>query len=440
MSGTVQLRQKRFEFAADGVAICFLLATFPFLVTAGSTTEDTATLHQFASQTNLTSWLAETDSPCASGWPGVTCNSQQRVTKVQLVNYGNTGQFPVYLDQLDALETLQLSNGQLFGTLPSAWSLAFPFLQQLDLSNNNITGSLPDTWTDTGSFPNLTALNLAGAFNKNTTRGLPFKTGQQGMATLTSLNMALCNMTGSLPANWGSGFTQLSTLSLSDNNLTGTLPPEWGRFLGTHNLTDLGLDGNALSGSLQSTWGQAGSFIHLQRLNLGNNKLNGTLPTQWGTAGSLPAVTLLQLPNNRFTGSLPEPWASTGALPSLEAIYLQGNSLTGGISLSWANNWPSVLKYLKPGNPSMCEPIRARLSGVSVFGSSTPALSCLDSGCNQEGDIASALALGPGQKCVVTVTSNGSIAATGCPPGKGLQTHWCKHHVHISCCGQCVRT
>ena len=423
MSAQDRYRGKDVELARDGyrqsfLRVCLLLATLPLLVSAGSTTTDSSALQQFAVQTNLTSWLSRTGSPCASGWPGVTCNIQQRVTQLQLVNYGNTGQFPAFLDQLDALEILQLSNGQLFGTLPSSWSLAFPFLQQLDLSSNNITGGTPDSWTDTGSFPNLTTLNLSGAFNKNTTRDLPFQAGRQGMANLAVLNLALCNITGSLTASWGSGLSQLSTLILSSNSLTGILPVEWGTSPGTSNLTELQLDGNALYGTLQPSWGQPGSFTHLQRLNLASNKLKGALPAGWGGAGAFPALSLLQLNNNNFTGTLPDPWAVAGAFPQLATVYLQGNSLMGGIPLSWANNRPNMLKYLRPGNPSMCEPIRARLSGVRVFGSTSPALSCLDGGCNEAGDIASSLALGPGQSCIVTVAANGSITANACPPGE----------------------
>lgn len=406
---------------------CLLLVSLPLLVSAGSSATDAAALQRFALQTNLTSWLLPVGVPCNSTdqetnfvgpWPGVTCNSQQRVTKVQLFNYGSTGEFPAYLNQLDALEALQLSNGLLVGTLPSAWSLAFPFLQQLDLSNNNITGGIPDLWTAAGSFSNLTALNLTAAFNKNTTRELPFSTGQLGMANLSTLKLAFCNMTGSLTANWGSGFKQLSTLVLSNNKLTGTLPSGWGTSPGTCNLTGLALDGNHFTGSLLPNWGYQGSFTQLQRLDLASNKLTATLPTQWGVAGSFPQLTFLLLNDNSLTGSLPASWAPAGALPRLENLFLQGNNLQGGIPLAWANLRPDMLKYLKPGNPRMCEPIRARLSGVRVFGTATPALSCLDVACNQDGDVAAALDLGQDQACTVTVSAGEVVTSAGCLSGK----------------------
>lgn len=423
---------------------CLLLVSLPLLVSAGDSATDAAALQQFAVQINLKMWLLPAGVPCNSTdqktgflgpWSGVTCNSQQRITKVELTEYGNGGdvsadldppnaqdtlqlgrEIPAYLDQLDALETLQLSNLLLDGILPSSWSLAFPLLQKLDLSNNNLTGGIPDSWTAAGSFANLTMLNLTDAFSKDTSRDMPFSTGQSGMAKLSLLKLDKCNMTGSLTATWGSGFTQLSTLVLSNNQLTGTLPSVWGTSPGTRNLTKLDLDANLFIGSPPPSWGSQGSFTQLQHLNLAQNKLNGALPTQWGVPGSLPELTFLLLNDNSFTGSLPASWAAAGALPKLQALYLQGNSLQGSIPLAWANLRPTVAKYLKPGNPKMCEPIRARLSGVMVSPAINPAVSCLDAACNQD-DIAAALDLGTDQACTVTVSANGVDTSPGCPAG-----------------------
>ncbi|KAL0048014.1 hypothetical protein WJX82_005700 [Trebouxia sp. C0006] len=236
------------------------------------------------------------------------------------------------------------------------------------------------------------------------------------MANLTSLNLALCNITGSLTAAWGASFNFLTLLTLSSNQLTGALPGEWGTSSGTRNLTDLEVDSNQLSGQLPPSWGTVGSFSQLQKLNLASNNLTGTLSAAWGQPGSLPDLQILQGNNNNFTGQLPDSWAGSNALSQLGIIYLQGNSLTGGIPLSWANNRSSMLKYLRPGNQGMCEPIRARLGGSRTFGTTTPALSCLDAGC-QDSDITSALALGNTQDCQVTIAADGSITSTGCPSG-----------------------
>lgn len=412
------------------IGVCLLTASVPLLASAADTATDTATLQQFAVQTNYSVWLSNPGAPCSAGWLGVTCNNEQRVIEVSLANYGSTGAFPDYLDQLDALQNLQLSNGQIFGTLPSIWSTSFPLLEQLDLSHNNISGGVPSAWTQSGSFPSLTTLTLTGAFNKNTTRDLPFKDGQPGMGNLTSLNLALCNISGALTTSWGAGFSQLSVLTLSSNSLTGNLPSNWGISPGTRNLTQVLLDGNMLSGSLDASWGAIGAFSQLQWLNLANNDLTGTLPTNWGGESSMPDLQTLQLNNNNFAGLLPDSWADAGALSQLATVFLQGNNLTGGIPLSWVNNRPSMLKYLRPGNQGMCEPIRARLGGVRTFGSASPALSCLDAGCNLNSDIATALDLGDEQACSVTIAADGSITSAGCPSGTHLNAFAHSHMQH----------
>ena len=410
----------------------------PWLASAGDNSTDAAALQQFAIQTNLSTWLPPLNGgvPCSKPWPGVTCNSQQRVIKVQLTNYGSTGQFPGYLDQLDALEVLQLSNGGIFGSLPDSWGAAFSALQQLDLSSNIISGGVPDAWTQSQAFPALSTLNLYGAFNKNTTRDLPFQGAQSGMANLTSLNLGLCNITGTLPTPWGSGFGRLGKLVLSNNSLTGGLPDSWGILPGTASLTELQLNSNGFGGPLNAAWGSNGSFAQLQWLNLGSNALTDVLPDAWAGPGSLPDLQILQLDNNRLSGSLPASWANAGALANLTGIYLQGNNLTGGITLSWANNRSRVIKYLRPGNQHMCEPIRARLGGVRAFGSSAP-VTCLEGGCNQDSDISSALSLGPDATCTVTVASDGSIQSSDCPVGETFQhlgfKKPCSCPVHTEC-------
>jgi len=54
------------------------------LVSAGDTTTDAAALKQLAIQTNYTTWLSHPGNPSSVGWQGVTCNSQQRITEVEL--------------------------------------------------------------------------------------------------------------------------------------------------------------------------------------------------------------------------------------------------------------------------------------------------------------------------------------------------------------------
>ena len=414
-------------------ACLLLLVSMPLVVTGGSNTTDAAVLQRFAAQYKVAVWLSSNSSstPC-SGWQGVTCDSTSRVTGLQLSSAGIAGTFPDYLDQLDSLAVLQLATGQLQGTLPDSWPQSFPLLRQLDLSANNISGGMPTTWMATGAFPNLTSLNLQGAFSKNTTRTLPFAQDTAGMAKLTSLNLALCNITGPLTSTWGRGFTNLSTLVLSNNMLTGQLPNTWGASPSTSQLQQLMLDGNQITGQIPPDWGANGSFTQLQWLSLASNRLTGSMPSAWGAADSLPALQTLQLNGNNLTGTLPASWGQSTGLSQLSSVFLQGNMLTGGIPLSWANNRSSMAKFLRPGNPGMCEPVQARLTGVKTFGTvlAQQAVSCLTAGCNQEGDVTAALAVDTTEGCVVTVNADRSIdTSAGCSPG--VPQNFCLSTAHM---------
>ena len=423
-----------------GACLWFLSAGGIRVALGGNSTTDAAILQKFAQDYNVAAWPANGSSPC-SGWLYIACNSAGRVTQIQLASVrlgqpetttgidtvgiesadqtGSTnGEVPEYLDQLDALMVLQLSAAQLRGTLPESWQQGFPVLQQLDLSVNSLSGGVPVAWTASGSFPSLQVLNLQGAFDKNTTQTLPFAEGQTGMANLTSLNLGGCNLTGTLPAAWGQGFSNLSMLTLSNNKLTGQLPDAWGSSPGTSQLQQLMLDSNLLTGNISTAWGASNSFTQLQQLSLAHNQLTSSLPPQWGMPAALPALQYLQLNDNNLTGPLPSSWAQSSGLLQLSHIFLQGNLLTGGVPLSWANNRSSLVKYLRPGNAGMCEPIRYRLTNVQTFGTTSLEVSCLDAGCNQDSDVLTALAVETTQGCVVTVNADRSMnTSAGCTPG-----------------------
>ncbi len=76
------------------------------------------------------------------------------------------------------------------------------------------SGTLPARWGGTGSFPKLSALELA-----------------------------LTPLTGTLPASWAQygSLPSLETLVLTDTSLSGNLPPEWGSQTAFHRLAYLEL-------------------------------------------------------------------------------------------------------------------------------------------------------------------------------------------------------
>ena len=69
-------------------------------------------------------------------WFGVSCNGTS-IDGIGISNANLTGTLPASLTKLSNLTTLILNENRLSGTLPKAWSAAFPLLADLELAVNN---------------------------------------------------------------------------------------------------------------------------------------------------------------------------------------------------------------------------------------------------------------------------------------------------------------
>ncbi|KAL6310839.1 hypothetical protein AAG906_022065 [Vitis piasezkii] len=110
----------------------------------------------------LQSWNATLVNPCT--WYHVTCNSDNSVTRVDLVNANLSGQLVPQLGQLTNLQYLRLNNNSLTGTIPMSLTTVMT-LQVLDLSNNHLRGDIPVN----GSF----SLFYSISFNNNDLNQIP---------------------------------------------------------------------------------------------------------------------------------------------------------------------------------------------------------------------------------------------------------------------------
>ncbi|KAK9917092.1 hypothetical protein WJX75_000820 [Coccomyxa subellipsoidea] len=254
---------------------------------------------------------------------------------------GVTAEFLSLVSQLPALQSLDMTNQWLLGTLPA--NLSFPRLTELRLTYNDISGTLPTEWADNGAFPLLRLL----ALDKNWRLGgsLPAAWGRNAssMAKLEVMELGYANISGTLPASWADQLPLLSISYMGFNTLSGSLPVEWQSM---NALTNFHVEGNILSGTLPNQWGSGGgqSWPYLQEFNLDANLLTGTLPSSWGANGSMPAVEIIIASRNQLTGSIPPSWgSSTAGIPRFANL----SSLT-----------------LLPGNPGLCGPIP---SGLPVF-------------------------------------------------------------------------
>merc|ERR1719410_1475635 len=79
---------------------------------------------------------------------GVTCNMEDKVVNITLVNIGLSGKIPPGIGFLRHLQILNLAENELTGNLPS--DLRFAPLEELNVSGNQLTGQIPPMLCLTG--------------------------------------------------------------------------------------------------------------------------------------------------------------------------------------------------------------------------------------------------------------------------------------------------
>lgn len=108
--------------------------------------------------------------------------------------------------------------------------------------------------------------------------------------------------------------------SLQSVGLVGPLPEALG---GLRRLEVLNLESNQLTGTLPAAWGSTNTLSRLQQLLLSGNRINGELPREWGRPSRWPALASLQLGANNISGGTPASWAGTGQCSEAHPFNLQ---------------------------------------------------------------------------------------------------------------------
>lgn len=164
-------------------------------------------------------------------WRGIQCSDNNVVTTLSITSEHHQqrigGTLIEEIGSLVFLETLQLSNNDLKGSIPHSFSNLFS-LRKLDLSKNTLTGSIPDDFF----------------FNQ--------------LEKLEYMSLANNHLSGSIPKNIGSHSRYINTILLNENRLSGQFPFEG--FL-HYELKRLDLSENRFSGSVSS--------LLLKHVNLG---------------------------------------------------------------------------------------------------------------------------------------------------------------------------
>ncbi|CAJ1953032.1 unnamed protein product [Sphenostylis stenocarpa] len=263
------------------------------------------------------------------------------------------------------MQTLDLSNNQIMGQLPSCWEHLKRSLNFLDLRNNKLSGKIPQSM---GTLVNLQSLVLR---NNSLIGELPFTL--TSCTKLVILDVGENFLSGAIPSWVGENLQQLEILSLRVNNLSGSVPVHL-CYLRQIRLLDLSR--NHLSGgiptclknftammergvvaigremspkmSFQSNsygsrdteilimWkGQDYEFWNpeylLKSIDLSGNELTGEIPKE---LGYLLGLVSLNLSRNHFHGEIPR---EIGNLDSLEFLDLSRNNFSGNIPSTLSN-------------------------------------------------------------------------------------------------------
>jgi Leucine-rich repeat (LRR) protein len=329
-------------------------------------------------------WLRASD-PCR--WYGVTCDREEKVIGLTLNGNGLFGRIPDEIGLLP-LESLQVSNNALVGTLPEAIT-GLTSLRDVDIRQNQLRGSYPlrflqllntsrsqseqlaqfqtngFTRIDTGSFrctsatpEQLMECEALVALFRSTDGENPnsyyWSAGpdrwllqsdpcqwsgvscQNNRITGLSFgNLGNRKLTGRLPSDIGS-LAMLTRLEIESGELTGPLPAEIG-FL--YNLKTLTIRNSHLSGGVPP---ELGSLVNLEELDLAGNQLAGSIPA---TLGKLKVIRRIDLSRNFLSGPIPD---------ELALVNLGTNTEFQTLALS--------------GNPNLCVPSTlGRLSNIPLF-------------------------------------------------------------------------
>ncbi|PON74064.1 Somatic embryogenesis receptor-like kinase [Parasponia andersonii] len=170
-------------------SLCVSLTLAPF-VYGNSEGDALYTLRRSLSDPDnvLQSWDPNLVNPCT--WFHVTCNQDNRVTRVDLGNSNLSGHLVPDLGRLEHLQYLELYKNNIQGTIPSELG-NLKSLISLDLYNNNISGTIP---ASLGKLKSLVFLRL----NDN-------------------------RLTGPVPRELV-GISSLKVVDVSNNDLCGTIP------------------------------------------------------------------------------------------------------------------------------------------------------------------------------------------------------------------------
>ncbi|KAK9029826.1 hypothetical protein V6N11_031271 [Hibiscus sabdariffa] len=302
------------------------LLLFSAVLAAG---DDGATVLNIASSFRPppTGW-SSTSSDNYCKWPGITCDTSNRVISINLSSKSLSGTLSPDIAALSELRTLSLQRNALSGTVPSFANLSS--LQEVYLDSNGFTSISPNAFSGLTSLQTLSLSNNAGLS--------PWSFPDLSQSTgLVELQLDNTSLFGPLP-NIFASLSSLKNIRLSYNNLNGTLPAS----LGGSMIQNLWINNQA--GGFTGTIQVLSNMTQLSQVWLHKNMFTGPIPD----LSKCLDIFDLQLRDNQLTGPVPK---SLIDLPALKNVSLSNNKLQGPFPI-----FPSsVEKVVVDGNNNFCD-------------------------------------------------------------------------------------
>ncbi|GJM91653.1 hypothetical protein PR202_ga08052 [Eleusine coracana subsp. coracana] len=161
----------------------------------------------------LSSWQPDQIGNLCS-WYGVSCNGEERVTRINLAGNRLTGTIRPDFGRLTRLAVLQLANNSLEGAIPTELGNCSS-LMWLDLNSNRLTGPIPRRLGD------MVVLQVLDLARNNLTGEIPWSLGK--LRNLGVFDVSHNMLSGGIPYSF-SNLSFLVQIDVSDNNLTGEIP------------------------------------------------------------------------------------------------------------------------------------------------------------------------------------------------------------------------
>ncbi|GAA5878444.1 hypothetical protein JCM8547_006584 [Rhodosporidiobolus lusitaniae] len=247
---------------------------------------------------NTSGWAEakEGEGRCCE-YSGVTCDSEKRVTGLELSGKGLRGEVGEEVFGLEGLGKLNLSYNTLLGPLPDLFT-SLPSLTHLSLTSNSLTGPLPASLLSSSSLISLHASNNSLTLPLSVS-ALSFPNAVQ----LETVSLAANLLTGGLEGLGGTANPNLRKIVLDGNRLSGELP-DFGQFGAVMEVYSV--RGNRLEGEVKGLENARG----MVKLDISDNSLSGLFPDP----SSLSSLTYFNPSLNPFS----TPFPSTPSPPSLQ--------------------------------------------------------------------------------------------------------------------------